>query len=76
MLIELFFRPFSVSVVLLGPAEDVVSEDFRLFQFHFADEALILKAEEKMEFVVSCKGKSNFFEEQVQHQEISSNLVY
>ena len=44
--------------------------------FHFAEEALLLEAEGKMEHVVSCQGKSKLCEEQVQNQETSSNLVY
>ena len=43
--------------------------------FHFA-EALLLEAEGKMEYVVSCQGKSKFCEGQVQDQETSCNLVY
>ena len=60
--------------LLPGPAEDVDSKDSRLF--HFAEEALLLEAEGKMEYVVSCQGKSKFCEEQVQDQVTSSNLVY
>ena len=44
--------------------------------FHFAEEALLLEAEGKMEYVISCQGKSKFCKEQVQVQETSSNLVY
>ena len=44
--------------------------------FHFAEGALFLEAEGKMEYVVSCQDKSKCCEEQVQDQENSSNLVY
>ena len=44
--------------------------------FHFMEEALLLEAEGKMKYVVSCQGKAKFFEQEVQDQETSSNLVY
>ena len=44
--------------------------------FHFAEEALLLEVEGKMEYVVLCQGKSKFCEEQIQDQETSYNLVY
>ena len=43
---------------------------------HFAEEALLLKAEGKMEYVLSCQGKSKFCKEQVQGQETSSYQVH
>ena len=75
MLIELFLRPFNVSV-----SRTSRGCRFERFQnewpFHFAEEALLLEAEGKMEYAVLCQGKSKFWEEQVQDQETSSNLVY
>ena len=69
MLIELFLWLFYVSVTL-------TSKEcwFKRFQnegpFHFADEALLLNSEGKMEYVVPYEGKSKFCEEQVQDHEI------
>ena len=63
--------------LLSRPAGDVNSKDSRMKGFfHFVDESLLLKAEGEMEYVVSCKGKSKFCEEQVQDQKISSDPVY
>ena len=75
MLIELFLKLFYVSVTQTSRGcwlERFQNEG----SFHFANEALFLKAEGKIEDIVSCQSKSKFCEEQVQDQEISSNLVY
>ena len=37
---------------------------------------MLLEAEEKVEYIASCQGKSKFCEEQVQDQATSYNLVY
>ena len=75
MLTELFLRPISVSVTQTSRGSR-----FKRFQnegpFHFTEEALLLEAEGKIEYVVSCQGKSKFCEEQVQDKDTSSNLVY
>ena len=40
------------------------------------EEAMLLEAEGKMEYIASSQGKSKFCEEQVQDQATSYNLVY
>ena len=63
--------------LLPGPAKDVDSKDSRMKDLFISrKKALLLEAEGKIEYVVSCQSKSKFCEEQVQDQETSSNLVY
>ena len=71
---ELFLTPFNVSVT--QTSRGCLLERFQNEgPFHFAEEALLLEAERKMEYAVLCQGKSKLCEEQVQDQETFFNLV-